>query len=206
MNFAAVILAGGKSSRMGRDKARLELDGQSLLARQIALVRKIGAAETFISGRAGADYSDFGCPVLCDPVAAAGPLGGIASALGALREPLLLVLAVDMVNMTDHFLEKLHVSCRDGGGAVPIHNNIVEPLAAFYPRTAGEMAQGLLAGRHGGVSPGAKDFARSCVEAGWASFVAVPPEEEGLFKNWNCPADLRAYLDTVLEQAAGGRD
>src|SRR5690606_422889 len=39
MNFSAVILAGGKSSRMGRDKALLEIDGQPLLSRQIGLAR-----------------------------------------------------------------------------------------------------------------------------------------------------------------------
>ncbi len=66
MNFSAVILAGGKSSRMGRDKAWLEFDGQSLLARQIACVRRAGASEVFISGRAGVDYSAFGCPVMED--------------------------------------------------------------------------------------------------------------------------------------------
>ena len=66
MNFGAVILAGGKSSRMGRDKAFLEIGGPSLLARQISLVRDIGAAEIFISGRKGVNYSGFNCCVLTD--------------------------------------------------------------------------------------------------------------------------------------------
>ncbi|HEY5345385.1 MAG TPA: NTP transferase domain-containing protein, partial [Verrucomicrobiae bacterium] len=59
MNFSAVILAGGKSSRMGRDKAFLEIGGTTLLARQIGLARELGAAEIFISGRAETDYSKF---------------------------------------------------------------------------------------------------------------------------------------------------
>src|SRR5258705_13766374 len=89
MNFSAVILAGGKSSRMGRDKAWLEAGGQSLLARQIGLVRELGAAEVFISGRADADYSEFGCRVLQDKFPDAGPLAGIERALDATTSPLL---------------------------------------------------------------------------------------------------------------------
>ena len=83
MIFSAVILAGGKSLRMGRDKAWLEIEGQTLLARQIALARETGAAEIFISGRADADYSAFGCPVLQDGFPDAVPLAGIERALDA---------------------------------------------------------------------------------------------------------------------------
>jgi molybdopterin-guanine dinucleotide biosynthesis protein A len=58
MNFSAVILAGGRSSRMGRDKAWPKIDSQTLLARQITLVRELGAVEIFIFGRAEADYAE----------------------------------------------------------------------------------------------------------------------------------------------------
>src|SRR6266566_3753822 len=59
MNFSAVILAGGKSSRMGRDKAFIKVGGQPLLARQIQLAQTVGAKEIFISGREDVDYSNF---------------------------------------------------------------------------------------------------------------------------------------------------
>src|SRR5215469_13467268 len=59
MNFDAVILAGGKSSRMNRDKAFLNIDGRTLLARQIELARQAGAKNIFVSGRSGKDYSSF---------------------------------------------------------------------------------------------------------------------------------------------------
>ncbi len=51
MNFSAVILAGGQSRRMGRDKAWLKRDGKTLLERQVELVRFLGVTEIFISGR-----------------------------------------------------------------------------------------------------------------------------------------------------------
>ena len=92
VNFSAVILAGGKSARMGRDKAFVEIGGQTLLARQLALARAAGAREVFISGRADVDYSAFDYRVLLDDFPAAGPLAGIECALAASTLPLLLVL------------------------------------------------------------------------------------------------------------------
>src|SRR5258706_11754457 len=106
MNFSAVILAGGRSSRMGRDKAWLEVGGQTLLARQIGLVREMGATEIFISGRADADYSAFRCPILQDKFLGAGPLAGIERALDAAQSPLLLVLAVDLPEMKAECLRR----------------------------------------------------------------------------------------------------
>jgi molybdopterin-guanine dinucleotide biosynthesis protein A len=190
MNFSAVILAGGKSSRMGRDKAFLEIDGQSLLARQISLVRDIGAAEIFISGRTGVDYSAFNCRVLTDEFPDLGPLVGISTALTALSEPLLLVLAVDMANINQDFLKKLHAQCQIGIGAVPSCGKIIEPLAAFYPKATAELAKRLLTGSNPAHSPGAKRFAESCVQSSLARLISTSPTEVELFRSWNSPADF----------------
>ena len=194
MNFSAVILAGGKSSRMGRDKAWLEVGEQTLLARQIQLAQAAGATEIFVSGRAGVAYLVFGGRVLEDKFQAAGPLAGIERALNAASEPLLLVLAVDMAELTGDFLKKLSANCRDGMGAVPLVKGMIEPLAAFYPRTAGSLLQKILPGANAAHSPGAKHFAAQCVQAGLARFITVPPEAAGWFKSWNSPGDLPAGL------------
>src|SRR5947208_117095 len=77
MKFGAVILAGGRSQRMGQDKAWLMLDGKPLIARQVELARELGAAEVFIAGRVGTDYDSLNCRVVHDRVMNAGPLAGI---------------------------------------------------------------------------------------------------------------------------------
>lgn len=186
MNFSAVILAGGKSSRMGRDKARLEINGQTLLARQTALVRAAGAREVFISGRAGADYYEFGCPVLRDRFSDAGPLAGIERALAAAAWPLLLVLAVDLPGMRLELLLRLAADCRENAGAVPRVAGCIEPLAAFYPKSAWPLAESLLNKNSNAMKP----FAEQCVQFGWARFIDLPPDAAGLFANWNSAADL----------------
>ena len=186
MNFSAVILAGGRSTRMGRDKAWLEIGGQSLLARQIGLVREVGAAEIFISGRADADYSASGCRVLQDKFPDAGPLAGIERALDATQSPLLLVLAVDLPEMNVEFLQRLAAGCSETCGAIPKLANNVESLAAFYPKAAHALA---VAGLECGAFA-AKAFAGQCVQSGLARFVELHSDDARCFTNWNSPADL----------------
>jgi len=186
MNFSAVILAGGKSSRMGRDKAWLETGGRTLLARQIELAREAGAVEVLISGRADTDYSAFGCAMLQDKFPDAGPLAGIERALHAAKSPLLLVLAVDLPALSAGFLRRLAADCSKTSGAVPKLANHIEPLAAFYPIAAHKPALARL--ERGDFAM--KDFAGACVKSGLARFIEMPTNEAKHFANWNSPADL----------------
>jgi molybdopterin-guanine dinucleotide biosynthesis protein A len=149
MKFSAVILAGGKSSRMGRDKAFIEVDGRPLLARQIQLASDVGADEVYVSGRAEADYAAFNCPVLRDRFINFGPLAGIEAALNVTTSQLLLVLAVDMPEMNAAFLQRLTAQCADGCGAIPRVNGFPEALAAFYPKAAVELLAEILEAPNG---------------------------------------------------------
>jgi len=193
MNFSAVILAGGKSSRMGRDKAWLEIDGQTLLARQIALVRELGVTEIFISGRPDADYSAFGCCILQDKFPDTGPLAGIERALNASKSPLLLVLAVDLPEMSAALLQRLAADCSETCGVIPQMTARIEPLVAFYPKAAHELALARLECGDFVV----KEFAGACVRSGLARFVELPANEAKYFANWNSPADLTSTIRKV---------
>lgn len=188
MNFSAVILAGGKSSRMGCDKAFLEIGGQTLLARQIQLVRAAGAAAVFISGRTGVDYSASGCRVLTDNFCDVGPLTGIERTLDTMASPLLLVLAVDLPVMTAEFLQKLAESCSENRGGVPRVNGNLEPLAAIYPKAVLSLATALLNQN----SFAMKNFAVRCEQAALVSFIDLPGTDAKFFLNCNSPAELEA--------------
>jgi molybdopterin-guanine dinucleotide biosynthesis protein A len=186
MSFSAVILAGGKSLRMGRDKAFLEIRGQTLLTRQIQLARETGAAEILLSGRADTDYSGFGHRVLHDKLFDAGPLAGIERALDAAKSPLLLVLAVDLPEMSAEFLQRLSAGCSETCGAIPKLAGHIEPLAAFYPKTTQSLALAGLERKSFAV----KDFAGQCVKANLARFVYFDINESRRFANWNSHADV----------------
>ena len=186
MNFSVLILAGGRSSRMGRDKAFLEIGGQTLLSRQIELARDAGAEQVFISGRPDADYAATGCPVLADRFPDAGPLAGIERGLSAAVTPWLLVLAVDLPGANVDWLARLLRSCAETGAGIPRVNGRIEPLLALYPRAAQPQAEARLSAGNNSAS----DFARGCVQSGLADFWDLTANEQVHFENWNSPADL----------------
>jgi molybdopterin-guanine dinucleotide biosynthesis protein A len=186
MSFSAVILAGGRSSRMGCDKAWLEYAGRSLIAHQLATVRRLAPREVFISGRPGVDYSSLGCLVLHDFRPETGPLAGLEAAMRACTSPVLLVLAVDMPRMTSAGLRPLVPMDNVPIGIIPRLDGCTQPLAASYPRAALPLMERLLVE---GQSA-ARVFAALCVEMGMARYYEVPASRQAGFDNWNSPADL----------------
>ena len=187
MNLSAVILAGGESRRMGRDKAWVESNGQSLLAASIARLRQMGADEVFISGRPGVDYSVFlDCAVLTDREPGLGPLGGIERALLAATHPLLLVLAVDLPRMSTAFLQTLVGQSDAATGVVPQRGTELEPLAAIYPRRCHAVASACLAQRRFS----ARGFAEICLREHAVRAWPVAPTDEPCFANCNTLEEL----------------
>ncbi|MGA9670385.1 MAG: molybdenum cofactor guanylyltransferase [Terracidiphilus sp.] len=186
MTHSAVILAAGLSTRMGRDKAMIEVAGESLLTRQIKLASASGAAEVFISGSADVDYTGFDCPVLHDRFPGHGPLAGIERALASIATTRLLVLAVDLPAMICELLQRIGNVGPGDAGAIPRVNGRIEPLAAFYPKTAVLLAESLLLAGNNSVA----GFAERCVQTGMARFADLPATDAPHFINWNSPEDM----------------
>jgi molybdopterin-guanine dinucleotide biosynthesis protein A len=186
MNFSAVILAGGRSSRMGRDKAFLSFNGKPLIEHSLGIVRDAGASEVLISGRVGQDFSTLNCPVLLDATPGCGPLGGIERGLSVAKYSLVLVLAVDLPHMAPECLSRLASHCGQSSGAVPSHGERLEPLVAFYPKEAHEIVVRMLTG--GRLA--ARGFAHACIEQRLARAVRLPSEYDVCFGNWNTPEDI----------------
>ena len=192
MSHAAVLLAGGKSSRMGRDKSALPVNGEPLWQHQLATLRATNPAELFISGKSDGPYADCGVEILADEFPDCGPLGGIATALHRCKGDRILVLAVDMPAMTAEFLRSLlDESHRTAMGIVPsaaMNANVrhLEPLAAIYLRAASAVADRCL--RTGERK--LETFVR-CLEAqGLVTIRPVAAGEAALFSNWNKPDDV----------------
>lgn len=185
--FSAVLLAGGRSARMGRDKALLPLtDGRTLLARQLAALLPAGAAEVLVSARAEQALPLDGARLIADAPGATGPLAALARSLAAAAHNPVLVLAVDLPQMPPEFLAALVRAASPTCGLVPRRAGHPEPLAAVYPRSAAAIADKLLAANE----HRATEFARRLATLGFIRWHDVTPAEEPFFANWNTPADV----------------
>jgi len=93
---AAVVLAGGRSSRFGRDKLLEPVDGRPLLHRAIDAVRPLAAEILVVTAPHGAPPLPDGVTLVHDAVAFEGPLAGFVAGLGAARSPIVIVVGGDM--------------------------------------------------------------------------------------------------------------
>jgi molybdopterin-guanine dinucleotide biosynthesis protein A len=141
------VLAGGKSTRMGRDKAFVEFNGVTLLARALEVTRSITSDVRIVGARE--KFAAF-APVVEDVFRDRGPLGGIHAALQASSTELNLMLAVDMPFVSVAFLQYLVNEARSAADAavvVPCSDSRFQPLCAVYRRKFADAAeQALLAG------------------------------------------------------------
>jgi molybdenum cofactor guanylyltransferase len=137
---AVFILAGGKSTRMGRDKVFVSLDGKTLLARALEVARLV-TADVRIVG----DAAKFGAfaPVVEDVFRECGPLGGIHAALRASAAELNLMLAVDLPFVSRALLEYLITRARSADAIVTVARagGRWQPLCAIYRREFVDVAE-----------------------------------------------------------------
>lgn len=189
-----VVLAGGESRRMGRDKAGLTIGGETLPA--LAARRLAGVCAEVAVADGGRGLLP-GLPSLPDG-AVRGPAAGILGAAAAYPGRPLLVLACDLPRVPAELLAEL---ARSGGApavdwAVPRWGGRVEPLCALYgpaalATLASRAGRGLL-GPHGlAEEPG---LAIRYLEGAELARFGDPAE---VFLNLNTPADLERYESMV---------
>lgn len=199
-DVAAVILAGGESRRLGRDKAMIAVEGVPLLARTAALAGRV-CLDVYVSGRdPGACLP--GVPWFADATPRIGPMGGIMTALTILSRPIL-ALSCDLPFLPENVLADLLVA-RDHGrrGAVMtvyLHpkSGFIESLAAIY-------------------EPGALEYLRVAAEKGMyklsraipenvRTHIPCPDAQAAVFFNVNRPEDLDRLGDCSLGACGPGQ-
>jgi molybdenum cofactor guanylyltransferase len=148
-----LILAGGASKRMQRDKAALEYQGKTQLTRAFELASR-HVEKVFVSLRADqmSDPMRAQRPMIVDSVEGEGPIAGIRSALAAHPEVAWLVLACDLPFLSDTAIEEL-LRRRDASALATAyrsaHDGLPEPLCAVWePSAAAALAEYHAAGGH----------------------------------------------------------
>lgn len=188
--LSAVLLVAGRSTRMGRDKALLEIEGGPLWQRQRAVLAAAGAREILLSARpdqAWAQRAAGFAAVLHDALPESGPLVGITAALERAAHPHLAVLAIDLPAMTAAWFAALAAECAPGVGVVGRRGECFEPLAAIYPGEMKWLAWEALARDEYSV----QRWVAAGVELGLLKVREIGGADAALFANWNRAEDFR---------------
>jgi molybdopterin-guanine dinucleotide biosynthesis protein A len=184
--LAGLVLAGGRSSRMGRDKALLPVGGQPLLVSAVRFLRAFCAPVLIAGGSADRTAALLRLPGLgrADGVAdqgedGAGPLAGLTAGLERAPAGLVAVLAVDLPAPSRPVLELLADRWAGEVAVVPEVGGRLEPLHAVWSTTAAApLRERLVAGR------------RSVTQAAQVLGARIVPLEGGFARNLNRPEDL----------------
>jgi coenzyme F420-0:L-glutamate ligase / coenzyme F420-1:gamma-L-glutamate ligase len=133
--LAAVILCGGSGTRMGRDKAVIEVDGEPLVHRVAGAIGRVANPVLLAPGRPGR-LGTLAYGEVADDPEGAGPLGGMIAGLGASPHPLAAVVAVDMPFASPEVIALLAGRWAGEDALVPVTDAGPQPLHALYARSA----------------------------------------------------------------------
>lgn len=152
-SLGGAVLAGGSSSRMGTDKALIEIDGRALVSTAVAALASAGAAPVVVVGgdRSALEALDLTC--VDDRWPGEGPLGGIITALGSIDTDLVAVLSCDLTDASSIAVRSVVGALGDADVAVPVVDGHAEWLHAVWRRSAhatleSRFAAGVRAPRH----------------------------------------------------------
>lgn len=129
--MTGAVLAGGKSSRMGRNKALLTFGGKRLIERIVSALRNLFPEVLVIGGTPG-PYDDLGVRVVSDLIPEKGSLGGIYTAVAAARHPHAFVMACDMPFFNSPLVRHMRALAAEADIVIPRSPEGLQPLHAIY--------------------------------------------------------------------------
>lgn len=198
MTIAAVVLAAGRSSRMGAPKALLDFRGEPFVVRILEALTALDLKpRVVVVGPDGARVREAlveqSCLVVENPDVESGPIGSLRVALAALRTPApaaLLVWPVDYPHVRVDTVEKLVEAHRRTGAAVV--------LPVFGERRGHPVIWGATLFDELATSPAAaREGARAVLHAHAAEVLAVPVDDPAVIDGLNTPADYERLVRDV---------
>ena len=182
-----VVLCGGTSSRMGVDKAVLELDGVAMARRTVDALRAVGVGEVLTVGGDGPALAGVGDRHVDDVYPGEGPLGGVATAAATVPDRPLMVVACDLPDLTPVVLGRLWAAAGE---------QVVVPRVAGRPQWAVAVVPGPAAAESAArFAAGARSL-----REGYGEVVAVDVADDGALDDLDSPDDVARWRS----RAAGG--
>lgn len=205
LTAAGVVLAGGRSTRMGEPKAGLEWHGSTLLYRAAAVLGRVVDGPVVVVAAAGQELPSLpsGVAVVADPVDGLGPMQGLAAGLAAVRDraEVAFVCSTDLPFLHPAFVRRVLRGLVDGVDVVlPVARGFRQPLAAGYRTSLAGLITDLIA--DGNLRPGMIFKHCEVVQLDDAELLADPaltlhdPRLESVV-NVNTPQDYAAARDRL---------
>jgi molybdopterin-guanine dinucleotide biosynthesis protein A len=179
------VLAGGQSRRMGRDKALLQVRGETLIERALNTMRKV-VSEVAIVG----DRPDLGhfAEIVPDAASGVGPVAGLVAGTGHTTREWALFMPVDVPEMSAETLIQMLDAAResDALGLVPLADGVPQPLCVVLHRTLHDaLAQQMLSGE--------RKVLRALKGAAGPRLIFMPMRGLDQFANLNTPEEVAEY-------------
>ena len=184
MQATAIIMAGGRSRRMGRDKSTLPINGTPAIKHIFGQLR-LHFDQILVSSNNIAKHSFPGVKVVPDEVADKGPLMGIASALRISRNDINFVIACDIPEVDIGLVRRLIRKSRNFDAVLPQTGpSHYEPLFAVYKKsTLAAIDESIMAGNYKILDP-----LKKCK----VNYIKLPRAEQ--LKNLNTMNDYRRFV------------
>lgn len=191
-NATAVVLAGGKSTRMGTDKSLLEVNGTPLIAQITAQLRSV-FSEVLVSTNAPEKFSFLQLPMVTDEEPGLGPLMGIYSSVKKARYDTVFVTGCDIPTVNIPFVEKMIDDASGVDVILPVDDGgRFEPLFAVYNKSAALAMKTALDDKRLKVTAFMDDVV--------VKNVALPTGD--WYRNLNTPTEF----DSFVSAANGGKE
>lgn len=186
MTITGIVLCGGRSSRMGQDKASLAFGGETMLERAVRVLREV-ADEVIVVARAEQPMPT-GVRAIHDPIEDLGPLAGIVAGLAASATDVNFIIACDMPLIRAAVLTRLAELRGDADICVAVADRHASPLCAVYRKRVASVGQELLAAGERRVMTLLARVATKRVDA--AALRDIDPDLESFF-SCNTPEDFQ---------------
>ena len=194
-DIGIMIVAGGRSSRMGRDKRFLALDGCSMLERMLKKTAAVPFRERYLCGaeeseKLSALCSAYGLVFVADSRPVAGPLEGIRSGLARLQADYALAVSCDMPLLAYEQLQPLLAAADGALAIIPVAGGRRQPLAGLYHRQILPMVERALEQGENKIGQVIEQVPHKLVELA----------DSDAFFNVNTPADFRLVQGRLLNE------
>ena len=190
--ITGIVLAGGRSSRMGEDKSLMRLNGKTLIEYSIDALRPI--CEKVIISSNNPNYDFTGCEVWPDELPDQAPIIGIYSCLKRSKTELNIILSCDIPLMSASMIGFLLAKSAEYDITVPVHDNgQIEPLCGVYKKSSQEILKEFIESGNFRLN--------DCIRSASYQFIPVdaqiPCNTPNLFLNINTPSDFGYLLSEV---------